>query len=904
MATLTVGTNRQYATIAAALAAARDGDTVAVATGLYLNDFGTVRTKVTLTAVGGNVTLLATTALAPGKAILTVTTDATIDGFVFAGAKASDGTAAGLLDTGGALVVRNSLFVGNQTGLLVRPATNGSGSVTVQGSEFDRNGAGDGFSGNINVGAVSFLTIQDSFIHDARNGDEVKSLALATTITGTRILDSTVSVSAGGPISGGASGFATSDVNLPRGGVIKIQNSIIEKGPDTTGPAIRVGGDTSYPNTSITVSGTYFLSDQRGATVLQNTTGATASVNNNQFYGFGTIASGPAVVSSNTFPPSRPPISTTPLVVPASALPVEYGRAGAVIANGTVRTVGPAGQFATLKQALAVARDGDTIRVTAGTYIETDLVIGRKVIIEGVGGMARIVAGGPPANGLALITTTTNVTLRNIEVTGAAVVGGVVAAIRDQGGNLTLVNSYVHDNQAGIVADRGVSGNVGIYDSELARNGTVDGRGLNLDVAEVGSLTLRNSWIHESPSGFELRSRADNTVVDGTRVLQTMGSGAYAVDLPNSGRVTIGNSVIEKGIGSLGGALLHVGGDSTYPGSIVSVASTTLISNLTTSTTRFVVAEPGAGYTTLTGVGFEGGIAGSVQATGATNNNPVTRTGLTIAGNAPWGTPTAPAPGALTVASPSPTAPSRGVMTVRISEDAYRGDAQFRLTVDGTPVGDVLKAAAAHGSGLSQSFTITGLFAPGPHVVGVSLVNDLASGAPGEDRNLYIDGFGFNGTNYNRTAVLTANGTTVLTTGPVTRPTPVVVSLSEDAYRGDALAFVTIDGKLQGDLVTVTAAHAAGKTQAMNFLLDLAPGGHTVGVTFLNDDKSGAGQSRNLYIDSIDIAGAHVPRSAATVLGSATTVFGFEVAPPPVENGSLFVYAGVVQPLALMPPLG
>jgi len=41
MATLTVGSGKQYGTIAAAVAAARAGDTVAVSAGTYANDFAT-----------------------------------------------------------------------------------------------------------------------------------------------------------------------------------------------------------------------------------------------------------------------------------------------------------------------------------------------------------------------------------------------------------------------------------------------------------------------------------------------------------------------------------------------------------------------------------------------------------------------------------------------------------------------------------------------------------------------------------------------------------------------------------------------------------------------------------------------------------------------------------------------
>ncbi len=637
---------------------------------------------------------------------------------------------------------------------------------------------------------------------------------------------------------------------------------------------------------------------------MQNSTGTVAVLSNDTLFGFATVATGSNVQSADTVPTVRPAVSTAPLVVPGTALPVEYGRAGAVVANGTVLTVGTGGRYATLALALAAAHDGDTIRVAAGTYTDTGVTISHKVIIEGVGGLARFVAAGTPANGQAQITTTTDVTLRNIEVTGATVVGGVAAGIHDAGGNLTLVNSYIHDNGAGLVADKGTAGSIGIYDTELARNGTSDGRGAELDVAEVGTLTLRNDWVHDAPGGAEIRSRADNTVIDATRVLETGGSGAFAIDLPDTGRATISGSVVAKGAGSLGGALVHAGGDAAYAGSSVSLSNDTLISDVTAAATRFVVAEAGSGPVAVVGTGFQGGTAGSLQAVNATNTGAVVRTGLSVAATAPWGATAAPAPGALTVAAPTVAAAAHGVLILRLSEDAYRGDARFTLSVDGVQVGGTLTATASHGGGQSQSFTVAGDFATGPHVVGVTLVNDLSSGTAGEDRNLYVDGMGFNGQDMHQAATLETNGTALLSTGTVTRSTPVVVNLSEDAWKGDAQAFISIDGKLQGGITPVTAAHAAGRTEAFSFLLDLAPGGHTVGVTFLNDAKGGAGEDRNLYIDSMDIAGAHYPAAAATLATNGSSTFAFTVDPPPAANAGLFLTAGLPQAAAALVPLG
>ena len=60
MTILNVGAGREYSTIAAAVAAARDGDTVQVQAGTYVNDFVTVNAKITIMAVGGMAHLVAT----------------------------------------------------------------------------------------------------------------------------------------------------------------------------------------------------------------------------------------------------------------------------------------------------------------------------------------------------------------------------------------------------------------------------------------------------------------------------------------------------------------------------------------------------------------------------------------------------------------------------------------------------------------------------------------------------------------------------------------------------------------------------------------------------------------------------------------------------------------------------
>src|SRR4051794_25644059 len=117
MSVVTVGANKGYSAIGAAVAAARDGDTVQGDAGTYTNDFADIKRQITLEAVGGVVNLVATIPLPNKKGILIVNNNTTIKGFSFSGAaiSASDGNnGAGIRYQSGNLTLINNNFIGNQ----------------------------------------------------------------------------------------------------------------------------------------------------------------------------------------------------------------------------------------------------------------------------------------------------------------------------------------------------------------------------------------------------------------------------------------------------------------------------------------------------------------------------------------------------------------------------------------------------------------------------------------------------------------------------------------------------------------------------------------------------------------------------------------------------------------------
>ena len=102
-------------------------------------------------------------------------------------------------------------------------------------------------------------------------------------------------------------------------------------------------------------------------------------------------------------------------------------------------------------------------------------------------------------------------------------------------------------------------------------------------------------------------------------------------------------------------------------------------------------------------------------------------------------TPVVPVPAKVIIGSGPDT------IDLKIAEDAYRGNAQFTISVDGKQVGDAQTAQLSHAAGQAQDFVIQGSFGAGSHTVSVDFLNDLYAGTAATDRNLYVTGASFDG---------------------------------------------------------------------------------------------------------------------------------------------------------------
>ena len=300
---------------------------------------------------------------------------------------------------------------------------------------------------------------------------------------------------------------------------------------------------------------------------------------------------------------------------------------------------------------------------------------------------------------------------------------------------------------------------------------------------------------------------------------------------------------------------------------------------------------------------------------GFLNNNNNTSITVYQVDYAPLG---AAAPGASSHSPATLAAGSGGdKLVLKVSEDAYNGDAQYTVKVDGSQVGGTFTASALHGSG-DDVVTLSGAWGGSAHSVVVNFLNDAWGGTTGADRNLYVDGISYNGTALpNSSASLMSSGPASFRVAATATHTPatlsagsgsdqLVIRLSEDAYNGDAQYTVKVDGTQVGGTFTASALHGAGSDQ-LTLSGNWGTGAHTVQVNFLNDAWGGtAATDRNLYVDGITYNGQAA--SGGNLLSAGPVNFGIAASgggggstgtlPSPANGGKLVQGTGSADKLS------
>lgn len=223
--------------------------------------------------------------------------------------------------------------------------------------------------------------------------------------------------------------------------------------------------------------------------------------------------------------------------------------------------VGPAGAPLDLAQALADAQDGDTIELMPGRYTaEPMLIAGKRLTLVGTGERPVLAVGGDRSASaaaglgpeLSAIWTVrdADVTIDNIQFSGARGQDASGAGVRLDSGRLTLRRSAFFDNEIGVITGNDGQAELMIEDCEFGRTPPeVGGLYHQLYVGRIASVVIRGSRFHQGFEGHLIKSRARRSLIAYNLIYDgSQGEASYEVDLPSGGdAVLIGNIIGQSG---------------------------------------------------------------------------------------------------------------------------------------------------------------------------------------------------------------------------------------------------------------------------------------------------------------------------------------------------------------------
>jgi hypothetical protein len=246
--------------------------------------------------------------------------------------------------------------------------------------------------------------------------------------------------------------------------------------------------------------------------------------------------------------------------------------------------VGPAQTYSTPCAAIAAASAGDTIQIDASGNYDGDVCGWSKngLTLIGVNGRPHINAAGNNSQGKAIWVISGNDTvIDNIEMSDCHVVDLNGAGIRQEGKNLTVLHSYFHDNDEGILAGDVAGSTVTIEHTEFYNNGAGDGYSHNLYINHVDKLVFRYNWSHHASVGHLLKTRALQNVIAYNRLTgEAGGSDSYEINIPNGGLSYVIGNLIEKSITSENPAMLdYLSEGSPNPDSHLFVINNTFVND-------------------------------------------------------------------------------------------------------------------------------------------------------------------------------------------------------------------------------------------------------------------------------------------------------------------------------------
>lgn len=217
--------------------------------------------------------------------------------------------------------------------------------------------------------------------------------------------------------------------------------------------------------------------------------------------------------------------------------------------TGRLLQVGPTRLLKSPSAAAKIAQAGDLIEIDAGSYRDCAVWRAPNIRIRGVGGYAHVKDVSCDHKAI-WVFYASPVHISQIRFSGARVRHNNGAGIRWEGhGRLLLENSWIHNNQMGILAHNSKKSRIIIKSSKFEANGdcpTFCGHGIY--VGHLWYLSVFDSDFSGHKHGHHIKSRAYNTEITGNRIIDgATGTSSYAINLPDSGTARISYNFVQQG---------------------------------------------------------------------------------------------------------------------------------------------------------------------------------------------------------------------------------------------------------------------------------------------------------------------------------------------------------------------
>lgn len=237
-----------------------------------------------------------------------------------------------------------------------------------------------------------------------------------------------------------------------------------------------------------------------------------------------------------------------------------------IISSAAVWNVGPSYDYMT-PNAFYLAdvagdidiADFDTIYIESADYLGTDALAAWQqdnLFIQGEGDIdarPHMIADGAYILGKGTwVCVGNNITVSNIEFSGAAVPDENGAGIRLDGIGLTLLKCYFHHNENGLLTSNPYDGDIFIQFCEFAYNGFGDGFTHNMYIGHVNNFTLSHCYSHHTNVGHNVKSRANNNFIIYNRITdESDGNSSRLIDLSNGGYALVKGNALMQGPAAL-----------------------------------------------------------------------------------------------------------------------------------------------------------------------------------------------------------------------------------------------------------------------------------------------------------------------------------------------------------------